>query len=451
MRNWLFSLQFRLIAGFALVLALALGGVSVYVGLAADREAASFEQTRNEVRRARVQQMVSRLYAESHGWAQLQRFLEQAGPLAGRRIVVHDGAGNIVGDSHQLSGIPWRPRQQGSRNSAIIVNDRRVGSFVFASDNAPEDLQEPPVSRVVAAVNRSLLWTGLTAVAFGIFLIALLSQRLMAPMQALGSAARRLGSGDLSQRVSTSGPSEIGELANSFNAMAGSLQRAEEQRRVLVADVAHELRTPLSNIQGYLEAIKDGLLQPDAATIDTIHQQVVHLARLVEDLRLLAQVEGGALNLNLEPTSLEEVLGRSVEAFRARAEARAVSVNLGVSPGLPLVMMDRTRIAQVVANLLENAIYHTPEGGRVEVSADVTGEGRARVTVEDSGEGISPQDLPLVFERFYRVDPSRSRSTGGVGLGLTIAKQMVEAHGGAIFAESTPGRGTRLIFELPLG
>ncbi|MCH8224548.1 MAG: HAMP domain-containing protein [Chloroflexi bacterium] len=271
-----------------------------------------------------------------------------------------------------------------------------------------------------------------------------------APIQALGSASRRLGSGDLSQRVSTSGPREISDLAHSFNAMAESLQRAEEQRRVLVADIAHELRTPLSNIQGYLEALKDGLLQPDADTLDTIHQQVVHLARLVEDLRLLAQAEGGALDLNLEPNSLEDVLSRSVEAFRARAGARDVEVSLQVSPGLPLVILDRTRIAQVVGNLLENAVQHTPRGGAVRVSVEATPAGNARVTVEDSGEGIAPEDVALVFERFYRVDPSRSRATGGVGLGLTIAKKLVEAHGGAIYAESTQGQGSRFIFELPL-
>ena len=177
---------------------------------------------------------------------------------------------------------------------------------------------------------------------------------------------------------------------------------------------------------------------------------MVHLARLVEDLRLLAQAEGGALDLNLEPHSLEEVLSRSVEAFRARAEAKGVDVSLQVSPGLPLVILDRTRIAQVVGNLLENAVHHTPQGGVVKVSAAASGTGSARVTVEDSGEGIPTEEIPLVFERFYRVDPSRSRATGGVGLGLTIVKQLVEAHGGAIHAERTHGQGSRFIFELPL-
>ncbi|MDO8749641.1 MAG: ATP-binding protein, partial [Dehalococcoidia bacterium] len=304
-------------------------------------------------------------------------------------------------------------------------------------------------SRLVLAVQRSLLLTGLVAGAGGILLVSLVSRRILAPVRLLSSAARGLGQGDLTRRVPATGRDEVGQLAGTFNTMADSLQKAEHQRRNLVADVAHELRTPLSNIQGYLEAVKDGLLQPDSATIETIYQQVLHLSHLVEDLRLLALAEAGALHLNREPDSLEDVLQRSVAAVRPRAEARGIAVSLTVPPEFPIVEIDRTRIAQVIGNLLENAIQHTPESGEVRVVAEVIGP-TARVTVADTGEGIPPEDLPYVFERFYRVDASRSRATGGVGLGLTIARKLVEAHGGAIRAESTPGKGSRFIFELPL-
>ena len=170
----------------------------------------------------------------------------------------------------------------------------------------------------------------------------------------------------------------------------------------------------------------------------------------MEDLRLLAVVEGGSLRLDLLPDSLPDVLHRSVEAFRARAEADGIEMSIQTPDGFPLVTMDRTRIAQVAANLLENAIQHTPRGGRIEVRlADAEG-GKATVTVADSGEGIPAQELPNLFERFHRVDPSRARTTGGARLGLTIAKQLVEDHGGTIYAESTVGQGSRFVFELPL-
>ena len=308
------------------------------------------------------------------------------------------------------------------------------------------------MSRLAAAVQRSLWWTGLAAAAAGILLVSLMSRRILAPLQTLSAAARRLGQGDLSQRVPVSGPTELEHLGYTFNTMAENLQHAEQQRRNLMADVAHELRTPLSNIQGYLEAVNDGLLAADQSTINTLRQQTAHLVSLVEDLRLLALAEAGALHLNRQPESVEELLGAAVEAFQPRAEAKEISLSLAVAPGLPPVSLDRTRIAQVVGNLLENAIFHTPQGGAVTVGASRTSTPSdvVEVSVGDTGPRHRPQDLPAVFERFYRVDPSRARTTGGAGLGLTIARQLVEAHQGAIRVESRLGEGTRFIFTLPL-
>ncbi|MBI4282528.1 MAG: HAMP domain-containing protein [Chloroflexi bacterium] len=456
MARWFFSLQFRLIAAFALVLALALMSVSMYVSFTARQATERFQQEVEEVRAARMEQMVNQYYAARRGWGGLQAAVEQASSLYGWRIVVRDTEGRILADSHQSLGtegmmtMPGMSMMRGSRQFRVLSSGREVGSVVVAPSVALQEVPEPSVSILASALNRSLLWTGLAAGAGGILLVSLLSRRVLAPVRDLGLAARLLGQGDLSQRVSNQGRDEIAQLGRTFNSMAEGLEKAEQQRRSLMADVAHELRTPLSNIQGYLEAVRDGLLQPDAETIDTIYQQVLHLARLVEDLRLLALAEAGALRLDREPDSLDEVLHRSVEAVRPRAEARGVSLSLDVPDGFPLVTMDRTRIAQVLGNLLENAITHTPQDGRVAVLAEVIGRSVARVTVADTGVGIPPEELPRVFERFYRVDHSRTRATGGAGLGLTIAKQLVEAHGGTIRAESEPGKGSRFIFELPL-
>jgi len=450
MRSWFFSLQFRLIVGFTLVLALALGSIGWYAGFAAQQEAERFQQKVDKARAARVERLVSRHYSSAQRrWANLQPAIEQAGDLYGWRIVVTDREGQVISDSQSRFGSPWREARHEGQLSPVFSGGSQVGSVAIAPSDVPEIAPEPPFSRLVSAVQRSLLWTGLAAGAGGILLVSLISRRILAPVRLLSSAAGGLGQGDLTRRVPATGRDEVGHLARTFNTMADSLQKAEQQRRNLVADVAHELRTPLSNIQGYLEAVKDGLLQPDSATIETIYQQVLQLAHLVEDLRLLALAEAGALRLDREVDSLEDVLRRSVDAVRPRAEARGVDVALEVPPGFPLVEMDRARIAQVVGNLLENAVQHTSEGGEVAVLAEVIGLA-TRITVGDTGEGIPPEDLPYVFERFYRVDPSRSRSTGGVGLGLTIAKQLVGAHGGTIRVESTPGQGSRFIFELPL-
>ena len=445
MRNWFTSLQFRLILAFTLVLALAFSSVNLYVGLTAQREAQRFNQRLEEVRAARAAQLVARFYSPQRGWLELQPVLERTGPVSGGRIIVRDASGQVVGDSSP--GLD-RPGGPAGPFVPIEVGGREVGSLQLASTDAGNIIREPAVSRLASAVNRSLFWSGLLAVGGGILLIGLLSRRILAPVQSLTVAAQQLGKGDLKQRVSDEAPGEIGQLARTFNVMAENLEKAEQQRRSLVADVAHELRTPLSNIQGYLEAVKDGLMQPDEKTVDTIYQQVVHVVQLVEDLRVLAMAESGTLRLQQEAGSLNELLNQTADAFRPRAEAKGVDLSVQVPPDLPDVPMDRTRIAQVVANLLENALFHTPEGGSVTLSAQ-NGNSVVTVAVNDTGSGISSEDLDLVFERFYRVDPSRTRSTGGTGLGLTIAKQLIEAHGGSIGVESSVGQGSRFFFSLP--
>ena len=450
MSSWLFSLQFRLIAAFALALALALSSVSLYVGYTAKQATNQFERDVEEARAARIEQMITQYYAASRGWGGLQPAIEQASSLYGVNIVVKDSSGNVIADSRAASGSNDAAAMEEKYSLPVLSRGREVGTVAMAPSVAPLEVPEPSVSILASALNRSLLWTGLAAGLAGVLLVSLLSRRVLAPARALGSAASLLGQGDLSQRVSTQGRDEIADLGRTFNSMAEDLEHAEQQRRSLMADVAHELRTPLSNIQGYLEAVRDGLMQPDNRTIDTIHQQVLHLTFLVEDLRLLALADAGALRLDREPDSLEQALNKSIEAVQPRAESRSVTLSLDIPPDFPLVEMDRTRIAQVVGNLLENAISHTPEGGLVSVTSEVTTNGWARVSVADTGAGIPADDLPLVFERFYRVDPSRTRSTGGAGLGLTIAKQLVEAHGGSIHAESEPGKGSRFVFELPL-
>ena len=322
-----------------------------------------------------------------------------------------------------------------------------TGELLVPESQAPV-LANPVPARISAVVNRSLLWAGIGAAALGTVLVWLLSRRTLMPLQSLGEAARQLEGGDLSQRADTGGPAEIRELAHSFNVMAEGLEEAERQRQSLTADIAHELRTPLSNIQGYLEAIRDGLVQPDPETIDTIHSQAIHLSHLVEDLRILAQVESGYLQLQLSSTLVEELLRSSVEAMRPRAETKGVTLALEADAALPPLELDATRIAQVVDNLLENAITHTPEGGSVRVYGRTVANA-VEVEVADTGPGIPREELPRLFDRLYRADPSRARETGGSGLGLTIARRLVEAHGGSIEADSVVGVGSRFTIRLP--
>lgn len=459
------SLQVRLALGFVFALAMALVLIGLAAGMVAGQQAQRFERDSDSAEVARVQRFISDYYANSGHWNpasdRLQEVLERAGTVTGSRIVVYDINGRVVADSHDGESrgneLEWREKRGRWKDVSkfpVFHERNEVGAFTLASlvppAGIPRDFDDPAAGRISGEVHRSLLWAGISAAGLGTLLVWLLSRRTLAPLQGLGAAARRLGRGDLSQRADTGGPKEIRELARNFNLMAADLEEAERQRRNLTADVAHELRTPLSNIQGYLEAIRDGVVQPTPETIDTIHGQATQLSRLVDDLRLLAQVESGDLLLQRSPVQLEDLLPSCADAVRPRAAAKNINLVVNIETGLPDLEVDGSRISQVIGNLLENAITHTPQGGRVTLSGTIS-EGQATISVADTGPGVAPDDLSRIFDRFYRADPSRARATGGSGLGLTIARRLVESHCGTIEAESTAGDGSRFTVRLPLG
>jgi signal transduction histidine kinase len=273
--------------------------------------------------------------------------------------------------------------------------------------------------------------------------------RIVRPVHALAEAARRVSSGDYEARVEASGSDELAVLAGAFNQMAGSLASAEQRRRRLLSDVAHELRTPLATIDAYLEGLADGVVAPEPETWKILRHESARLNRLSEDIARVSRAEERQLNLHLERTRPRQLI-ETATTVAAQAYA-AKGVELRVVPGsdAPDVTVDRDRIGEVFANLLANALRHTPAGGTVTLSARADGA-TALITIDDTGEGLAGDDLERIFERFYRVDPSRSREQGGSGIGLTISRALAEAHGGSLSAESDgPGRGTRLLLRLP--
>lgn len=449
MRSWISSLQARLILVFTIVLLITLGGVGLYTGLAAHREAQAFQERIDDARAERLQRLVTRFYrGNATGRENIQPTLEEVGSLFDRRIVLTDPQGNVIGDSDRRFSGPQRRGRGRNRQLPIGGPNQGLGSLTVAPGQGPQEIAEPPASNLASTINTSLVWTGIIAAIAGIVMLSFVSRWIVAPVRNLNTVAHRVGQGDLSQRANVSGPNEINELALTFNNMAENLQSAEVQRRNMAADIAHELRTPLSNIRGYVEAIKDGIATSDD-TIDIIHQQTLHLSDLIEDLRLLAMAEAGNLRLSIAEHDLNEVLHASVMAIQPRAEAKGVDASYQPGQHTLSVSIDRTRISQVVGNLLENALVHTPQGGSISVHSS-SKDGIVTVVIEDTGAGISENDMLNVFDRFYRADQSRNRATGGAGLGLTIARKLVEVHGGSIRVESTVGVGSRFIFEMPM-
>jgi signal transduction histidine kinase len=291
-------------------------------------------------------------------------------------------------------------------------------------------------------VNRSLGIAALFALSAAILATVLLSRYILQPIQALTVAARNLTEGDLKQRVAVTTHDELGRLAETFNSMADRLGQTEKLRQNMVNDISHELRTPLTRLRCHVESVEDGMVPPDSQTFSSLHQQILLLERLVDDLQDLALSDAGQFRLSLGPTALEPLLKGIVESM-------GPAVRIECEPGLPPVTADERRVRQIVDNLLSNALRYAPEGTPILIAVHKNHK-ELEVAVKDSGPGIPPDQLALVFERFYRADSSRTRSTGGTGLGLAIARQLVQAHGGRLWAVSQPGHGAEFHFTLPI-
>jgi signal transduction histidine kinase len=284
------------------------------------------------------------------------------------------------------------------------------------------------------------------AVALGALAAWWLLRRILQPLDRLTRATHAIAAGDLAARVPPAPDPEFQRLADSFNAMATALQGAESLRRRLVEDLAHELRTPLTSLQGYMEALADGVVEPTPEMLRTVHEEIVRVTRLVEDLDALARSASPAGGRPREPIDLAPVIRRAAALYEPELAGRGLALRVEVPDGLPPVSADPDAIGQVLSNLLQNAARYADAGGEVLVNA--TAGARVRCTVENSGQTIPADELPLIWERLYRVDPSRARASGGAGIGLAIVKGIVEEHGGRVGAESADGR-TRIWFELP--
>lgn len=443
------SLTFKWIATLLLT---SLGGV-ILVGLFAYRTTVTeFDRLRSEQAQATFISQMTSYYQINQTWDGAKAWLydqsstpnQPDNPLKLVSALV-DANGNVVIEAGPFHDGDRISQQQIEQGTPIIVDGERVGT-VFGA--APPPGPDPREQQYLTRTNQALLIGAVGAVAVALLVGLVLSRHFLRPLTELTEAIRAVRQGELSQQVQVRTNDELGELAQAFNQMSAEIHRANQLRKQMTADIAHDLRTPLTVIMGYLEGLRDGTLKPTPPRFDAMYNETIVLNRLIDDLRTLSLADAGELKLMRQAVAPSELLEQVQQSFEPLAEEGQVTLTVAPDDSLPNVQVDRERIVQVLANLVSNALRYTPAGGKVMLKAHKRGDD-VQIVVSDTGSGIEADKLPNIFERFYRVEESRYQSRGESGLGLAIAKSLVEAHQGTITAESRVGAGTSIIITLP--
>lgn len=435
------SLVWKLLLGFLVVIAVSVTTFAVLANRSTEREVRRAIDQAPPAEQLAAEQLAA--YFRGRGsWEGVDRLLDGGHMMGmmGRGI----GGPQIV-DSRGLPLVGDRLAPLEIVDATPILVDGIIVGYVMPPSAGAGSQAE---REIVARVNQAIVFAGFLSLGAALLGATLLTAGLLRPVRELTVAARAMAGGDLGRRVPVRGRDEVGELSEAFNHMGESLQQAESLRREMTADIAHELRNPLSVMQARVEAVIDGVYPPTAEHLQPVLEQTRLLSRLVEDLRTLALADAGQLALDRKEIDLAGVVERTVGGYRAQAETAGVNLTLRAAADVR-VQADPGRMEQVIGNLLSNALRHAPAGSQVEIRL-VSEGGRALLEIADGGEGIPPEALPYVFERFYRADRSRSREQGGTGLGLAISRQLVQAHGGTITAANRAQGGAAFIVELPL-
>ncbi len=362
-------------------------------------------------------------------------------------FVITDADGVVIfGGRPGLAGRRLSNRELNS-GVPLEVDGETIGWLVFTP---AIDRWQPgtPEGNFLRAVNQATLLSAVAATGIALLLGSFLAYTLTRTLRELTAATKEVAKGRLGYQVQVHSQDELGELAASFNEMSSELERSNQLRRKMTADIAHDLRTPLSVIMGYTEALNDGKLQPNPEMFDTLHAETQHLSRLVDDLKTLSLADAGELPLVSQRIAPAVLLKRTASAHRVQAEQQDITIQVENAPGLPEIDVDVERMVQVLGNLMSNALRYTPPGGQITLASGQTGE-QVWLSVADNGEGVPAEDLPYIFERSYRGDIARQHPEGESGLGLSIAKSLVEAQGGTISAASKTGTGTTFTIYIP--
>jgi len=436
------SFQAKLLLAFVLIVVLTSVVGYLFINQSVRRAFSEFTVSTYTPQERAVLQLVRAFYEQTGNLDAVLAFLDRGRRAVPVLLVDPDGVVAYAPDTRYVGR--HLSDDQLDEGEAFELTNGEVWTVIPSRIILGQDFLEAGFLRTT---RRSLWFAGLAAAAAAILLAVILIRQVTKPLRRLDAATRRIARGEFGERVGAHTADEIGRLARSFDEMAESLERAERTKRQMIADVSHELRTPLAAVRSALEGLRDGLIEPTPETLAALHDKILLTTRLVRDLHQLSLADAGRLSIQPQPCGLAEIVETILETIGVQLEDSDVRLERRVPGDLPRVVVDRQRIEQVILNLLANAIRHTPAGGSISIAAAPQDSG-VLVSICDSGPGLTETDLEHAFDRFYRADDART-SDGGAGLGLSIAKALVDAHGGRIWAENAPSGGACFHVLLP--
>jgi len=442
------KLTTKLLLAFLLVSIISSGIIVLLTRFATSRELDKFVSDRYKYE---LVDELEKYYQQNQTWDGVEKAFKQFGrdfnnhdydrPLY-FSIAEPDGKIVVAGSDRKLGEI--LNAEELSHCSPIQVENKTVGVLLLANSPDRNPLEDEFLRRLNGSIFLSAVGTIIVALLLGV----LLARSITRPIRELTKATHAMADGNLNQKVNVRSRDEIGELAESFNKMSSDLSRSFNLRKQMTADIAHELRTPLSLIIGHAEGVHDGVLEPNHENFEIIREEAERLEHLVNDLRTLSLADAGELSVDFQPVNINDLMSDVCTHYISLFNQHRITLNLKPAPVILTANLDPGRFTQVLNNILDNALRYTPAGGSVEMETAQV-ENKIQISIQDNGEGVTPEIAAHLFDRFYRADEARNRNDGGSGLGLAIAKSIIEMHKGRIWAESEKGKGLRMVIELP--
>ena len=449
------SLVFKITVSFSVVLVGTLLSLGVYLQHVAKIESENIQNEYNQLKVERIQRLLDSITStQPMNLRDVQRKLMDYSKISGANIKLYDENNIEVFDTSKGLNVNNNRRNPifkvipTSLGGMIVeVNQPNLVSIqaIAASDTQEDQLiqTDPPISNIVNQVVKSIAIIGILSIMTSIAIIWIISRRTLNPITNIVNTSKYLSKGDFTKRIDQSVSGELSEIVTAFNYMASELQKLDEQRKIMIADIAHELRTPMTNLKGYIEGWSDGIIKPDNETLKILDYQVNTLSKIIDDLSTLSLAESGMLSLNISEFELNNKISEIINNFKLRSQSQNININNNITPDIT-INYDPQRFTQIFTNILNNSILATDDGGIISFSTS-TNNNNLLLKISDNGTGIPKDELPYIFDRFYRTDKSRNRQSGGSGLGLSIVKYLIESHNGTIKINSELSKGTEVL------